>query len=247
MNKTTSKVVKKKTSAFAGLVMGAVAMAFAHQASASLVMTIDDLSTPGIDVIIVDDVDGGVGTATAKGASNAADSSAGDGFITFNGAVGAFSVNVTTGISKPIIGSASVARIDLNSVNVSGAAGDLEIMLTDTDFTLAGTQAILSNEIGGTTDGTVTTTHSLDAANVEFGSSAQLGPQQFGPGAFAYTTSTGALLAGPFSLSNNVLIQHTDAGQITSFDSLTQAVPVPGTILLMGLGLLGLSFAGRRK
>ena len=249
MNQTTSKATKKKLSALAGLLIGAIAMSLAHQASASLILTIDDLSTVGIDAIIVDDADGGVGTATAVGLSNFTDGSAGDGLVTFNGAIGSFIVNVTTGLSKPFIGSTSDPRIDLNSVNVSGSAGDLVLSLTDTDFLMAGaTELTLQSLIGGTTDGTVTTTYFLGAGNTEFGNTLQLGPTALGPGSFSYTASGNGAVAGAFSLSNTVMIHHNGAGDITSFDSLTRTqIPVPGTFLLLGLGLFGLRFAGRRN
>lgn len=85
-------------------------------ANAAFVLTIDDLGTGGVDQTITDpDLDG---------------------LITFNGSVGVFIVNVTTGISKPLAPSPQL--MDLNSISVSsGAAGDLEIKLTDTDFTAA--------------------------------------------------------------------------------------------------------------
>ena len=119
----------------------AMVLGFGANAHALLVLTIDDLSTVGVDAIIVDDVDGGVGTFTTKGFSTSADGSPGDGLVTFNGAVGSFIVNVTTGISKPVIGNPSKGRIDLNSVNVSGSAGTLQLMLTDVDFSLLGQNA----------------------------------------------------------------------------------------------------------
>ena len=109
----------------------------------------------------------------------------------------------------------------------------------------------LHTELGGTTDGTVTVSQSLDSANAEFGSSIQFGPNTYGPGAFAAELGTVGPILGnnPFSLSQSVTIVHTNAGDITSFDSLVQAnaVPEPGTMMLMGSGLVGLGFWRRFK
>src|SRR5688572_11527212 len=64
----------------------------------------------------------------------AGDSSATDGLVVFMGALGDWNVNVTTGISRPIIGSELVPMLDLNSLNVtsnSGPAGSIKLELTD--------------------------------------------------------------------------------------------------------------------
>ena len=225
--------------------------------SHALVMTLDDLSTVGVDVIIVDDVDGGVGTWTPKGFSTAADGSAGDGLVTFMGAVGSFIVNVTTGISKPIIGAPDKARIDLNSVNVSGAAGHLEIMLTDTDFSALPYQdsegVVLTNDWGGTTDGKVWAQGFVDPGNNAFGMGYTTGPQHFDtPGAFSESLSllTPAFPGtGMFSLTEVVRLHHAGAGDITSFDKSLSAdpVPEPTTMLLLGAGMIILAGLGRKK
>jgi len=64
---------------------------------AVMVMWMDDLSTVGVDVIIVDNADGGVGTSTALGVSNYADINPTAGTVGFDGAVGTFTSNVMVG------------------------------------------------------------------------------------------------------------------------------------------------------
>lgn len=232
------------------LVMGSV-----QDANALFVLTLDDLNTAGIDIIVADGAP--VGTPTKKGPTNIADGSAVAGVINYNGPAGVFTTNVTTGISKPVIGGPGRARIDLNSVDVSGGAGQLEIELTDTDFLLPvpPNSYILTSEIGGTTDGTVDFDQFIDLSNNEFG----IGPPApniplvlsmgtFGPGAFSGTTSGSINIVNPFSITEEVLITHTAAGQITSFDALSDAaIPEPSTLLLLGFGALGFIGYGLRR
>ena len=209
-------------------------------ARAEMILFLDDLSTSGIDVIVGDDLT--AGSASSIGNTTTADDWAGAGTIQFNGTLGAFIVNVTTGISKPVIGP---ARIDLNSVNVTGSArGQLQIGLTDTDFLYPSGMAPVVNSIGGTTDGTVQSLWAADPGSGAFILGSSWGVTGlFSGGAFSGTMyATSALdTSTPFSLSNWVTITHTAAGQITSFDS-EVAVPVPGAVLLgmLGLGAVGI-------
>ncbi len=236
------------------VVVGVLAMGSAA-AEAAFVLTIDDLGTAGIDVIVVDEFDGAVGTVTTLGASNSADILGGDGLVGFSGSVGAFVVNVTTGVSKPVIGGGSRARLDLNSVDVSGGAGILEIKLTDTDFvmTYPELQNTFNHLVGGTTDGTIEFYGAADFDNFEFGIGgdgndveSSLGPYT---GAFSFWNMVvfpEGSITGPFSLTTTALITHTGSG-LTSFDAEVR-IPEPATIVIWSfLGALGVAVTCWRR
>src|SRR5262245_28650904 len=104
-------------------------------------LRVEDISTGiGIGVVVTDGEDGDINPLT--------------GVITYSGAINNdFLVNVTTGVSKPVIGGVNnYAELDLNSVNVQvGRAGTLRITLEDTGYT-SGPDGELSavGAVGGT-------------------------------------------------------------------------------------------------
>lgn len=234
-----------KTRLLISILCGAVLAAGPQVAGAQGILYLNDLAIGGTyDVLVMDNAAAGV--LTAFGLTTHADPNGLVGVVNFIGSVGggAFTVNVTTGLSKPVIGPPS--GIDLNSVNVSsGGGGTLDIGFGDNNFTFTGTSSVV-NAIGGVTAGTVSTQYFVDPGNNLFvGQSGSQGP--FGPGAFAGTASFNAVgLGTPFAISEIATITHATAGT-TSFNMETTVVPEPTTLVLLGTAFLGSALVRRRK
>jgi len=162
------------------------------------------------------------------------------------------------GKATPWIGTPTQPAIDLSGDAISyGSGGILKIQLTETGLTSISTIGGFLSSIGGTTDGSVNYDTYFDITNAAFGTGtliSHLGPLPTagGPGFSGNGNSNTFPTGSPFSLTLAVTINHSASGLVgkeTSFNGSlkTTPTPEPGTILLLGLGLLGLGIISKRK
>ena len=193
---------------------------FTGELIAALVLNLDDLNDSSGETVIRD--------------GSALDGSPLAGVITYQGGVGAFTVTVTTGISKPELNSGSLS---LNSIEVSGAPGSLYVSMTDTDFQSADSQYRV--EAAGLTAGTVNLTYLYDKNNGEFTGETVVQltnmSRSFSDSALATISDPAAL----YSLSILTEIHHKSAQEVTSFGASITPVPLPGAFWLFGSGIAG--------
>lgn len=227
------------------IIFGVLAATYlvAGPASASFIMYLDDLSTVGKDIVVRDDTLSGLFTSIGL-TTDADTASSTTGLLSYSGSVGGFFINATTALSKPVLHGPDASIFDLNSINVSGQAGQLQIGITDTGFT---GDHNLSFGIGGTTDGSISASAYMDLNNIEFGQGTLLGSYSASGLSFSSNSATTYLsnVTNPFSLTLITSINHQKHG-VTSFDAAV-SVPEPSVIALFGLGLAGLGVAVRRR
>jgi hypothetical protein len=167
------------------------------------------------------------------------------GVIGFNGGIGPnWLVDVTTGLTKPAQGSAANPSMDLNSVNLSTGAANLQIKFSDVDFTGVGGATF---QVGGTTEGTVTAEAFYSGTNAFFAETVPIGTLlTFNSTPFSGQTA-GSISPNFYSLTIDVNIAHAAAvGGISSFNANLAMIPEPTTSLVLGFGLVGL-FGLRRR
>lgn len=165
------------------------------------------------------------------------------GVILFFGDLAGWSINITSGFSKPTLGSATQPILDLTSANISswGGGGALDIWFTDTDFATITNAVSTMAGIGGTTSGSVSYRAYYDASNTPFGTANELADMSFSTFAFAGEGGNQLLSPDPFSMTLRVTINHSGylPFQMSSFDAIVR-VPEPSSLLLFGSGLLAL-------
>lgn len=189
-------------------------------------------------------IDDGVNPAVVVSDNGAGDVNPTVGVVLYSGALGGFTVSVETGISDPVLGSVAFPHMDLNSVNTG--TGSLTIEFSDDAFTptVPGFWA----GVGGTANGTADFAAYTDASNTLFAKTTLItdfGGTTFGPGAFSAEATGPGPTGAPYSITLVANISQT-AG-VASYDLELKAVPEPTTMILFGMGLIGLAAFGRKK
>lgn len=165
-----------------------------------------------------------------------------DGVVTYNGSIGIFNVNITTGLTKPLLGSAILPDLDLSSVNVnSSGAGTLKITFTEDNFGpyTGGFQFAAGGTTNNNTVGLKAYLNSVQI--IDLGTFGGSGLQAFD----ATGTGGNGVYLNPFSLTTEATITTTGKSNV-SFDA-ELVTPEPGTIMLLGSGLVGAAFYARRR
>ncbi len=215
------------------------------QANAIPILKISD----GVDTVVVED---------GSGLDNQAGT---DGVVGYDGSIGGFNFNNFIGFTKPIYGTELKPRMHLNTVvssfeffNGSGGLTNdtITVMFTETDFVASGPNLNIHTLFGGVAANNMELSLYLDENNTAFGMSTLVDTSgAIESGAFSDTLLEGITIdpLSSYSLTLVAEITHTGIGaEVTSFDLEMYASPEPSTILLMGIGFVGLAGgAARRK
>lgn len=186
------------------------------------------------------------------------DSTVAAGAVTFAGDIGVWDITVTTGVTKPVVGSASSPRMNLVVFALSNSAlasNTLTVWFSETGFGPSSLGAVAELKPNNTS-GTVTYATYQDTGDALFGSAVPPAAPgtlitttpALGPGAVSDVRS-GALSSGAafYSLTQAITISHGAGNALTTNVDATLAVPDGGmTIALLGLAMIGLEGLRRR-
>lgn len=249
----------------AAVLAGAMLMMAAGSANALTLWVSDNQPVNGVNNLFV--VDGnGAPDAPTVGTQLFTDPSM-DGLVnltstTLNG----WTISASLGASKPAIGNTNTASLHLNSLDISSnfttGSSKLQVWLTDTNYTLPflalSPNVSTAASFSTTTNGVVSYQAYIDPTNTgwsNYGSNSPFAANTFtapGGAITSFSEDTVPYLTtfnSPFSLTEAIFITHNAGNKTTSLDFQIDSTPVPepGTMLLFGVGMLGLAIYGKRR
>ena len=178
------------------------------------------------------------------------DENSGQGMVTWTGSVGNFGINITSGITKPAIGSATDPQMEIISFDATylgSGGGTLNVKFSEIDFTSPATE--WRSSIGGTTDGTVSIETFLDNTNTLFAEGtllASLGPYSAASFSETFDNNLTTSPSSPYSLTTHVTITHAIANETTNFGTKLTTIPDPAAVFLLGSACL-IGFSGLQR
>jgi len=159
---------------------------------------------------------------------------------------------ISSGITKPAIGTAAEPYLYLSVDTSANWDGKLNVSFSETGFTGArptGFDTVVSGSVSGAGSTLAINSYysNADLAFVNGGSLGKFGP--FGPGGFASAANTADQTDGSYSLTLAGLFSSGLSGGDSGFKAEINPIastPEPATMLLLGSGFVGLA-ALRRK
>lgn len=178
---------------------------------------------------------------------DANDACAAAGCVTYSGAVGNWTLNVSTGSTDAV----NPPFLDLSSLNKSGSSpGALTILTSDNGYTPQ--QLGFQLDVGGTqnTPGSVAFSAYGGTSNTMFDTTTQIGSTlTFNTGAYSGSTQGySASNTSPYSLTLEAVLNYTGTGkESVSFDAALNPIPEPAAIVLLGTAVLSIISLRRRQ
>ncbi len=197
----------------------AITMVWAGSAMALPVLTITD----GTTTVTVDDADN-------------------DGIITFGGTVGGWDVTMSMASSFPAIGKVGFPEMHLTGATTSySSGGTLTFSVEDTFSAWDNNLKGLVSAFGGYANGNVTFNTYLDGTLLA----------SFGPATGAFSEALSSLVTpidpNDYTITIEGIIDHSNTCMSSSFDGGVAPVPEPATMILFGIGLIGIAGVTRKK
>jgi hypothetical protein len=189
------------------------------------------------------------GTLVLTGsASGTASANMSLGVYSYNGSVGNYVVNVTTGEGSPLL---PLGSLDLNSVDTSGpTSGPLTLQWSENGIVT--TTSSFAMTFGGTlssgSGSSVSNSDYQSNANTFFTQTDKIGTiGPFGPGPFSGAASGGVSgLTTPYSLTEVVTLDGVGSTNYSG-DAMLAATPEPASVLLLGGVISATVIALRRR